>query len=59
LEIFSKEKVIFKRKTFFLKNIHLAKWKEFATKKWCLVMFLKEFFSYDQIGDYLQENVGK
>jgi hypothetical protein len=22
-------------------------------------MFLKDFFSYDQIGDYLQENVGK
>jgi hypothetical protein len=59
LEFFSKEKVIFKRKTFFLKNILLAKWKKFSTKKWCLVMFLKEFFSYYQIGDYSQENVRK
>ncbi len=59
LESFSEEKVTFEKKTFFWKAFTLPNGKNLPQKKWCLVMFWKEFFSYDQIGDYPQENVGK
>jgi hypothetical protein len=32
------------KKNILLKNIHLAKWQEFATKNWCLVFFEGIFF---------------